>query len=187
MRFFLAAVLLASSLLAQAEGKIAVVNFEKAIFNTARVQAKAQQLQADPDYKKNMEEIRSITTEGKRLTEKYQKELPTMSAQQKQKAETDLKGLQSDMEHVARKLKEAEESTLKPLMYEMQAQALNAAKEIVKTEGIGLLLNGDPQVVLHADTSFDITAKVTDRLNKMGGASKPAAPAAPAKAAPAKK
>jgi outer membrane protein len=183
MRFFLAAVLLASSLLAHAEGKIAVVDFEKAIFNTAKVQAKVQQLQSDAEYKKNMEEIRSITTEGKRLTEKYQKELPTMSAQQKQKAETDLKGLQSDMEHVARKLKEAEESTIKPLMYEMQAQALNAAKEIIKTEGIGLLINGNPQLVLHADTSFDITAKVTDRLNKMGGAK----PAAPAKAAPAKK
>lgn len=164
---FLAVVLFTSSLMAFAEGKIAVVNFEDAILNTDRAQAKARELQADPEYKKNMDQAKIIQAEGKKLLEKYEKEAPTMGAQQKQKMEADLKSKQSDLEYIARKLKEAEATALKPLMYEMQFQATSIAKEIIDAEGIGLLLNGNPQLVLHADTSFDITAKVTDKLNKL--------------------
>lgn len=165
----IATLLLGSSLLALADGKIAVVNFEQAVFNTDVVQAKAQELQQDPEYIKNMEEVKAIQTEGKKLVERLQKEAPTMSLEQKQKAEADMKNKQSDMEHVARKLKEAEAAVLKPIMYELNMQAMEIAKDIVAKEGIGLLLNASSQTqtVLHADTSFDITAKVTDRLNKL--------------------
>ena len=164
-----AILLLSSSIFAFAEGKIAVVNFEEAVFNTDRVQAKAQELQEDPEYKKNMDEAKAIQEEGKKLMEKLQKEAPTMSREDKQKIEAQVKSKQSDMEYVARKLKEAEEAAIKPLMFQMRLQAMKAAQEIVDAEGIGLLLNASAQsqVVLHADTSFDITAKVTDKLNKL--------------------
>jgi hypothetical protein len=58
---------------------------------------------------------------------------------------------------------------LQATMYQMQNQAISAAKEIIATEGIGLLLNASSQSqnVIHADTSFDITPKVTDKLNKL--------------------
>lgn len=164
-----AVILLTSSFFALADGKIAVVNFEQAVFNTDMVQAKAQELQQDPSYMKNLEEVKAIQSEGKKLVERLQKEAPTMSVEQKQKAEADMKGKQADMEHVARKLKDAEEAALKPIMYELNMKAMSIAKEIVAAEGIGLLLNASAQsqVVLHADTSFDITAKVTDKLNKL--------------------
>lgn len=166
---FLAFILMTSSFLCYADGKIAVVNFELAIFNTDVVKAKVQQLQADPAYKKNMQDVKALQDSARQLIEKVRKEGPTMSAQQKQQAETDMKSKQSDMEYIAKKLKEAEALALQPIMYQMQSQAITVAKEIVSAEGIGLLLNASAQTqnVIHADTSFDITPKVTDKLNKL--------------------
>ncbi len=161
--------LLTSATTAFADGKIAVVNFELAVFNTDAVKAKVQSLQSDPIYKKNMQEIQTIQNDAKKLVEKYKKESLTMSAAQKQQIESDMKSKQSDMEHIAGKLKDAEAAALQSTMYQMQAQAISVAKEIIATEGIGLLLNASSQSqnVIHADTSFDITPKVTDKLNKL--------------------
>lgn len=161
--------LLTSACTVFAEGKIAVVNFELAVFNTDLVKAKVQSLQVDPAYKKNMQEIQTIQNDAKKLVEKYKKESLTMSATQKQQIEADMKSKQSDMEHLAGKLKEAEATALQSTMYQMQGQAISAAKEIIAAEGIGLLLNASAQSqnVIHADTSFDITPKVTDKLNKL--------------------
>ena len=52
------------------------------------------------------------------------------------------------------------------LMRDLNQAASVAIKQIIADEGIGLLLAANPQVVLHADTSFDISAKLTDKLNK---------------------
>jgi len=152
-----------------AEGKVAVVNFELAVFNTDAVKAKMQALQNDPTYKKNIEEIQGIQEGAKALIERVKKEGPTMSASQKEQAQKDMDGKKSDMEYLAKKIKEAEAATLQPVMYQMQAQAMSAVKEIIASEGIGLLLNASAQSqnVIHADTSFDITPKLTAKLNTM--------------------
>lgn len=161
--------LLVAAYPAFAEGKIAVVNFELAVFNTDAVKSKVQALQSDPVYKKNMLDIQTIQNDAKKLVDKYKKESLTMSAAQKQQIESDMKSKQSDMEHIAGKLKDAEAAALQGTMYQMQAQAITVAKEIIAAEGIGLLLNASAQSqnVIHADTSFDITPKVTEKLNKL--------------------
>jgi outer membrane protein len=161
--------LLSGACMAFAEGKIAVVNFELAVFNTDLVKAKVQSLQNDPVYKKNMLDVQAIQNDAKKLVDKYKKESLTMSETQKQQIEADMKSKQSDMEHITRKLKDAEAAALQATMYQMQAQAISVAKEIIAAEGIGLLLNASAQSqnVIHADTSYDITPKVTDKLNKL--------------------
>lgn len=166
-KFLLALSLLCVALPSFAEGKIAVVNFEAAVFNTNVVKAKMQALQNDPSYKKNMQDIQALQDSAKKLIERVKKEGPTMSASQKEEAQKDMDGKKSDMEYLAKKVKEAESSALQPIMYQMQGQAMTAVKEIISTEGIGLLLNASAQSqnVIHADTSYDITPKLTEKLN----------------------
>ena len=169
MKRFLAALLwLGTSFGAFADGKIAVVNFEQAILNTDMAQQKIRDLESDADYKANMEEAKKIQEEGTKLTEQFKKEGPIMSQQQKLELEAKLKEKQADLEHVGRKIQEAKKKLLGDVMLSLKVQAMQAAQEIIDAEGIGLLLNASPQAqtVYHADTSFDITAKVTDRLNK---------------------
>ncbi len=170
MKHLLTAILLlGSSLLAFADGKIAVVDFEKAILNTDRVKEKYQELEADPDNMKKMEEAKAIQAEYKQLAERLQKEFPTMSIEEKQKADAQLKSKQADLEHIGRKIQDISLAAIKPIMSDMNRQAQIIVQEIISVEGIGLLLHKTPQapLVIHADTSFDITAKVTDKLNKL--------------------
>lgn len=159
--------LLLGSGLALAEGKIAVVNFQQAVLNTDLAQAKIRELEDDGSFKSNLEEAKKIQEEGRKLAEKYQKELPTMSDTQKRDLEKKIQEKQSDLEHIAGKLQDSRQGLMEEVMQELNASATRAVQELIKSEGIGLLLNANPQMVLHADTSFDITAKLTDRLNRI--------------------
>lgn len=166
-RFLLAALLATSSAVTLASGKIAVVNFEQAIMNTDLAQARIAEIEGDASYKANVDQGKKIQDEGRKLAERYQKESPTMSASQKALLENQIKEKQADLEHVMRKLQETRNILMQGLMQELQGSATRATRELIDAEGIGLLLNGNPQIILHADTSFDITAKLTDRLNRL--------------------
>lgn len=166
-RFFLALALVSFSLTSFAAGKIAVVNFEQAILNTDFAQQEIAAVEGDKSFKERVAEIKKIQEEGVKLAQKYQKEAPTMSASQKQMLESQIKEKQEDLEHVARKIQEVKNMLMQNLMEEMDEVASIAAKELIEKEGIGLLLNGNPQIILHADTSYDVTAKLTDRINKL--------------------
>ncbi|NRB40548.1 MAG: OmpH family outer membrane protein [Pseudomonadales bacterium] len=165
-RLILATALLFCAFSVHATGKVAVVSFEQAILNTDAAKAEIKALENDKDFKANMKEVKKIQAEGKKLAEKYKKEAAIMSVSQIQELEAKIKGKQADIEHVGRKLQEAKQVLMQGLMRNMGAQAQAAIKDIITAEGIGLLLAANPQVVLHADTSFDITAKLTDKLNK---------------------
>lgn len=165
-RFFLAAALF-FSVGAMAAGKVAVVNFEQAIINTDYAQQEIAKVESDQSFKDRVAEIKKIQEEGIKLAQKYQKEAPTMSASQKQLLENQIKEKQEDLEHVARKIQEIKNILLQNIMEEMDEVTSVAAKELIDKEGIGLLLNGNPQIILHADTSYDVTAKLTDRINKL--------------------
>lgn len=168
-RLFAIVLLLATSVVAQAQGKIAVVDLERAILNTDAAKAKMAEVEADADFKRLIEDGQKAQAEFIKLNEEYQKESVTMSPDQVQALQAKIKSKKSDLEHMNRKLQETQASILGLLMREMQVDALKAAKAIIEAEGIGLLLNkgrAQQPVVLHADTSFDITAKVTDKLNK---------------------
>ena len=163
------AALALGTMFAHAEGKIAVVNMEMAMLNTNVIKAKEQELQADPTFKKNIQEVQIIKNDYLKLVEKYKKESVTMSASQKQQLEEEIKNKQSDGEYIAGKLKDAQETAIKPLLIQMQPQAQTVIKEIITSEGIGLLLSASMQnqTVIYADTSYDITSKVTDKLNNL--------------------
>jgi outer membrane protein len=75
--------------------------------------------------------------------------------------------LESDIKHLQTKVQEQNKQALAPVVYAMQPAAQQAVEELRKEEGYGLILVANPQIVLYADTSYDITAKVTDRLNKL--------------------
>jgi outer membrane protein len=51
----------------------------------------------------------------------------------------------------------------------MSPKVQEVLRELIATEGIGLLLQRNS--VIHADAGYSITAKVTDKLNQMAVAS----------------
>ncbi len=150
--------------LALAQGKIAVLDVQTAILNTDAAQKQFKELRAQPAYDANFKELEKLKKEYEDLVKQVQKDLAVMSAEQKEAQRKKIEDKRADIEHVARKLQAAEQELAQGLMQQMGAKMQGVVTELIKTESIGLLL--DRKAVMHADTAYNITAKVTEQLNK---------------------
>ncbi len=171
---FVSLVLVLFANLASAQGRIAVVNLEDAILQTDESQRRLSALRSQEDYSADKEELESLQAEREALIKELQNELPVMSPEQQQAARKRLANKNADLEHVLRKLQQAEQELGQALLQELSPMVQEVLRELIKSEGIGLLLQQG--AVVHADNGYSITAKVTDKLNQRAVA----APAEPA-------
>ena len=158
-------VLLASSLVA-AEGKIAVLDAQAAIISTDEAQKRLKVLHDKPDFVANTKELEKLKKEYNDVIEQVKKDAALMSPEQREAQGKKIEDKRNDIEHVVRKLQQSEQDLGQQLMQDLAPKMQKVVAEIIKNEGIGLLL--DRRVALHVDNSFNITSKVTDQLNKPG-------------------
>jgi outer membrane protein len=156
-------VLLASAV-AAAQGKIAVLDVQGAILNTEAAQKRLKDLRAQPAYTQNRKELDKLKKDYEDIIKQLQKDLAVMSADQKEAQRKKIEEKRADMEHVARKLQASEQELAQGLMQEMAPKLEKIVTDLIKAEGIGLLL--DRKAAMHADPAFNITEKVTAALNK---------------------
>jgi outer membrane protein len=149
---------------ALAQGKIAVVNLEEAILQTDLAQKRISAVRSEKDYKSDKSEFDKLKEEYDDLVKKFQKDSAIMSQEQMVAARQKIATKQGDLEHVTGKLRKAEAAAGQALLQEMGPKIETVLKEIIAKDGIGLLLH--QQAVMHADTGYNITAKVTDKLNQ---------------------
>ena len=98
------------------------------------------------------------------MVKKFQKDAAVMSQEQQVAARKRLASKQADLEHVTKKLQAAEQAAGQALLQEMAPGVQEVLRDIIASEGIGLLLQRAS--VIHADAGYSITAKVTDKLNQ---------------------
>ena len=148
------AALMVTPLAFAAKDKVAVFDVQEAILKS---QMKAFESRSDiskmiSDAEKLKKDITALRSDMK-----------GSDAQEKQKS-AEFK--QADFELIVRKLNSERQATGKKLMEDIGPRLETIVKNIVEAEGIGLLL--DKKAAIHADPSFDITAKVTEKLNASG-------------------
>lgn len=160
------ALALSVSTLGWAAGKIAVVDVQDAILQTDIAQKRLGEIRDKADYKKNKVEADRLKAEGEALFKTFKKDEAVMSLEQKSTAEKKLSGIQDDFRIVVEKMQQAEQSVARELLQDMAPKAQEALRDIIKAESIGLLLQGN--AVIHAEDSYIITTKVTDKLNQLG-------------------
>lgn len=148
-----------------AQGKIAVVNLEQAILQSDAAQQRLNQVRGEEGYKADKKEFDNLKEELDKLVKDFQKDAAVMSQEQQLAARKRLASKQADLEHVAGKLQQAEQATGQALLQEMSPMVQEVLRELIATEGIGLLLQRGS--VIHADPGYSITAKVTDKLNQI--------------------
>ena len=153
------------STLGWAAGKIAVVDVQGAILQTDIAQKRLGEVRDKADYKKNKAEADRLKSEGEALFKTFKKDEAVMSLEQKSAAEKKLSGIQDDFRIVVEKMQQAEQSAARELLQDMAPKAQEALRDIIKAESIGLLLQGN--AVIHAEDSYIITTKVTDKLNQL--------------------
>jgi outer membrane protein len=117
------------------------------------------------DYLADKVEFDKLKQEFEDLAKKFQKDAAVMSQEQQLAARKKLANKQADLEHVTGKLQQAEQAAGQALLQEMSPRVQQVLRELITTEGVGLLLQ--QQAVIHADAGYSITAKVTDKLNQL--------------------
>ena len=158
------AFLLALPMLSWAQGKIAVVDLQEAILQTDLAQKRLDSVRNQDDYKSDKAEFDKLKGEFDELVQKFQKDAAVMSQEQQVAARKKLANKQADLEHVTKKLQAAEQGAGQALLQEMAPKVQEVLRDIIASEGIGLLLQRAS--VIHADAGYSITAKVTDKLNQ---------------------
>jgi outer membrane protein len=153
------------STLGWAAGKIAVVDVQGAILQTDVAQKRLGEVREKADYKKNKAEADRLKSEGEALFKTFKKDEAVMSLEQKSASEKKLSGIQDDFRIVVEKMQQAEQSVARELLQDMAPKAQEALRDIIKAESIGLLLQGN--AVIHAEDSYIVTTKVTDKLNQL--------------------
>lgn len=165
VKLFAFAVALCASVAANAEGKISVLNVQQAILNTEVAQVRLKELNDDPTFAQNRKELENLGKSYQAKAEQLQKDAAVMSAEQTQAEAQKLQEKRGDIEHVQHKLQAAQQQVMQSLMQELEPKLKKVVDDLIKSEGIGLLIN--QQAVMYVDSSFSITAKVTDKLNQM--------------------
>lgn len=151
-----------------AQGKTAVVDLQQAILQSDAAQARLNEVRNEEGYKADKDEFDRLREELDKLVRDFQKDAAVMSQEQQLAARKRLASKQADLEHVGGKLQQAEQATGQQLLQELSPMVQEVLRELITTEGIGLLLQRSS--VIHADPGFSITAKVTDKLNQMAAA-----------------
>lgn len=165
IKVIFAVLALSVSTLGWAAGKIAVVDVQGAILQTDVAQKRLGEVRDKADYKKNKAEADRLKSEGEALFKTFKKDEAVMSLEQKSASEKKLSGIQDDFRIVVEKMQQAEQSVARELLQDMAPKAQEALRDIIKAESIGLLLQGN--AVIHAEDSYIVTTKVTDKLNQL--------------------
>lgn len=155
---------LALPTLGWAQGKIAVVDLQEAILQTDLAQKRLQDIRDQDDLKADKAEFEKLKKELDELVKKFQKDAAVMSQEQQAAARQKLTNKQADLEHVVGKVQQTEQAAAQALLQEMGPKVQEVLRDLITTDGIGLLLQRG--AVIHADPSYSITAKVTDKLNQ---------------------
>ncbi len=145
-------------------GKIAVIDMQRAILSTDEAKDRLKKLRSDKDYTASRKEAQALSAEVEAMTKALQKDMAILSNEQRQHKGEKIQAKRADIEHLARKLQSAEEKLVKELVMEVRPLLKDAISELIDKENIGLLL--DRQATHHVGAGYDVTAKVTDKLNR---------------------
>ncbi len=147
-----------------AGGNIAVVDFGKAIFGTEVAKARMKQKKGESEFATLQGKYESTVSEMKALKKEMDTQGMTWSQEQVADAQKKMEYLRADLELITRKIQGDQQALQNSIVQELRPKAGEALQELIEEEGIVLLLSSE--AVVTAAPSLDVTAKLTDRLNK---------------------
>ena len=145
--------------------KIAIIDVQRALLNTDTARLRLKEMETNKNYVEARNDMREIEESLRSMQQEIGKEGTTWSAEKKQEQLTKLQYKQADWEKKKKKVVAEQQAVQKRLAEEMNAQVEEALVKIIEEENIGLLL--DSRAVIHATVDFDISDKVTQKLNEL--------------------
>lgn len=158
-----AAFLLASNVVLAQTPIVGVVNLEQALFNSQA----AQELQAaiNEEFKDDQERADRLNTELRDIATNAQRDESIMSDSEKRKVSSDAQEKQVQLQMIAERVQAALQQRNQSFIDSMRQNLSSAIETVVKEGGYNLVLNADS--VAFFDNAYDITGKVTAKLNEL--------------------
>ena len=150
---------------AMALGKIAVLNTQEAILSSGYAQKIFTEFKEHNDYKNKTNKIRALHVEIKAVNDRLIQEHVTMGSEDKQALLDAINRKSFDVKSLTSNLRADEQQIIESVVKSMAPHLQKVVEDIIKIEGIGLLLNESS--VMHADVGYNITQKVTEKLNRI--------------------
>lgn len=154
--------LVMTATLAQAQGKIAVVD-------TAEVFQKMPQRdvirnQLKNEFASRVKEVQQLEEQGRSFVEKQQKDMAFMNDSQKAEAQKKLNEMQATFVQKARALEQDRARRENEERQKMLSRIKGAIDDITKAQGLELVI--ERGAVIHVSPSLDITQQVISRVSK---------------------
>jgi outer membrane protein len=152
------------SAISWAEGKIVVLDPTAAVMGTAAAKAKFEKMQKSADFAASKAKLDGLAADIKALQASYQKDGMTWAAEKRAESEKKMQSLGADYQFEGKKLQTEQQALAQQIMQEMGPKMEAIVKQLVESEKISMIV--DAKAVMMAKPEMDLTAKVTELLNK---------------------
>lgn len=159
-------VMLAFSGSVLAQGKIVVVDIVAAIQQTDIAQKRVEELKNNSEFAELQAQLESVTKELQDMQENAEKDSVTWSQEQQTEFAKKREYKMADRKLLVEKLQKEDRALSEQIMRDLGPRAQQALNAIVEEEDIDVVLRAENNV-LYVSESHNITAKLTDRINKM--------------------
>ncbi len=157
-----------TSVSAFAEVKIAIVDVQTAILQSEEAKRLLQQIQTE--FKGEEDKIRALQSEAAAILEKFQKDSEVMSDAEKARLQKQIESKNNDFVFFRQKLQRSIEERQKELFAGVDGKVQKAIEELVLNEDYDIIL--PRQAALYVGDLYNITRKVTEKLNQIDAKAK---------------
>lgn len=142
--------------------KIAVLDVQTAMFNTERAQAIDAQIQEETA--EDQERVRDLASQAQELQQQLRQDEATLSDDEKQRIAGQIEEIGVQYEYLVQKLQEVIQTRQQQFQQSYAPSLIQAISDVVEEEDYDLVLRAE--TALHFRSEYDITAKVTAKLNE---------------------
>jgi len=149
--------------MAMAEIKLAVVDVQRAILGSEEAKRLLEQIQRE--FSSEEDEVRKLQAEITVMLERAQKDGEVMSEAEKRKLQQQIDDKNNDFVYLRQKLQRQVEERQQELFSGIDQKVQKAIEDLVLKEDYDMIL--PRQAVIYVGDLYDITRKVTERLNEL--------------------
>lgn len=148
---------------AQPQPVVGVINLEQALFNSQA----AQELQAliQEEFQDDQQRAEQLNNELRELIERAQRDEAIMSEAERRRVSSDAQERQVQLQLISERVQGALQERNQAFIDSMRERLGSAIQEVVQEGGYTIVLNADS--VAFFDNAFDITGRVTAKLNEL--------------------
>lgn len=147
-----------------AQGKVVILDVQAAMLSTELAKKELAKLDKKPEFASVKAQLDGLVADMQKLQAAAEKDGLTWSQEQQNEHRKKVEYLRADYELAGKKLQAEQQAVMQSVLQTLGPKTRTVLDQLIAAEKIDLVLNS--QAAIHASPAYDITAKLTDMLNK---------------------